>query len=103
MGRFVKVAKESEIPAQCAKCVDVEGRRIALVNLSGTIHAIDDICTHAEASLSEGEIDGDEIVCPLHFATFNVITGEATGPPAFDPVQTYPVRIEGEDVEVDLG
>jgi 3-phenylpropionate/trans-cinnamate dioxygenase ferredoxin subunit len=57
-------------------------------------------CTHAEASLCEGEIAGNEIVCPLHFATFNIMTGEATGPPACDPVNTYEVRINGEAIEI---
>lgn len=102
MGRFVKVAAISEIPPQSARCVEVEGRRIALVNVEGTIHAIDDTCTHAEASLCEGEVDGMEIVCPLHFATFNVTTGEATGPPAFEGLRIYAVRVEGDDVEIEV-
>ncbi len=102
MTEFVRVAKLSEIPEQTARCVVVRGKRIGLVNLSGSIHAIDDTCTHAEASLSEGEISGDEIVCPLHFATFDVRTGECTGPPADEDVATYTVRVVGDDIEVEL-
>ena len=100
MPEFTPVAKLSEIPDQTAKCVEVGGKRIALCNLGGTVYAINDTCTHAEASLSEGEVSGDEIICPLHAATFNIRTGEVTGPPAADDLATYQVRINGDDIEI---
>ncbi len=99
---FIKVAQLSEIPDQSARCVEVEGRRIGLFNLGGTIHAIDDVCPHAEGSLSEGEITGDEVMCPLHLAMFNIKTGKCTGPPADDDVATFAVRVNGDDIEIDL-
>ncbi len=99
---FIKVAQLSEIPDQSARCVEVEGRRIGLFNLGGTIHAIDDVCPHAEGSLSEGEITGDEVMCPLHFATFNIRTGECTGPPADEDVAILPVRLKGDDIEIEI-
>lgn len=103
MARFVKVAKLSDVPPETARCVIVGGKRIGLFNLGGVILAIDDTCPHAEASLCEGTISGNEVVCPLHFASFNLETGECTGPPADEDLMTYPVRVEGEDIEVDPG
>lgn len=102
MSEFTKVAKVEEIPDQSAKCVTVSGKRIAIYNLGGEFYATDDTCTHALASLSEGEVSGDEIVCPLHFATFNIKTGACTGPPAYADLDTYNIRIVGEDIEVEL-
>jgi nitrite reductase/ring-hydroxylating ferredoxin subunit len=100
MPEFIKVASTSDVPLNSKRCIHVGGHPICLINLEGDIYAIDDTCTHAEASLCEGEIAGNEIVCPLHFATFNIMTGEATGPPACDPVNTYEVRINGEAIEI---
>jgi nitrite reductase/ring-hydroxylating ferredoxin subunit len=101
MGTFVKVAKVADIPPETARCVEVEGRRIGLFNLGGVIHAVDDTCPHADASLSEGEIVGTEVSCPLHFATFDLETGACTGPPADDDLRTYTVRVTDDgDVEV---
>ena len=100
MSEFVKVASKGEVPLNGTRRVTIGKHPICLINLEGDIYAIDDTCTHAEASLSEGEIAGCEIVCPLHFATFNIMTGEATGPPACEPVNTYEVRVNGEAIEV---
>ncbi len=62
---------------------------LAVFNVEGEFHAIDDTCTHGEASLSEGELFGEDIVCPFHSGTFCVRTGEATGYPALTPVRVY--------------
>lgn len=100
MPGFVKVAKVSDIPEGQTRGVEVKGVRVAIYNLGGTIFATQESCTHAEASLCEGDIAGDEIVCPLHFATFNVRTGECTGPPADEDLMTYEVRVQDGDIEV---
>ena len=102
MAEYVKVAKLSAIPEQSATCVEAGGHRIGLFNLAGEIFAIDDRCTHAEASLCEGMIQGDEVVCPLHMATFDIKTGQVTGPPAAEDVRSYPVRIVDDDIEVEV-
>ncbi len=100
MSEFIKVARVSDVADQCAKCVHVGEHRIAIYNLGGEFYATDDICTHAYASLSEGSVSGDEVVCPLHFATFNIRTGACTGPPATEDLRTYEVRVNGDDIEV---
>ncbi len=100
MAQFVKVARLSDIPPETARCIEVHGKRIGLFNLGGVIHAVDDTCPHAEGSLSEGDISGTEVVCPLHYATFDLETGACTGPPAEDDLRTYEIRISGDDIEV---
>ena len=60
------------------------------------------MCTHAEASLCGGPVHDGQVACPLHFATFDIRTGKCTGPPADEDLRTYAVRINGEDVEVEV-
>jgi 3-phenylpropionate/trans-cinnamate dioxygenase ferredoxin component len=81
----------------------IEELAIAVFNVAGTFYAISDICTHAEASLSEGTVDGETVECPLHGACFDLRTGEALTPPAVDPVQTFPVVIQEDTIYVETG
>lgn len=97
---FVKVAAVSELPPGDMKVVDVGDEQILLVNVDGAVHACDDICSHAYASLSEGDLDGVEVECPLHGAVFNVATGKALTPPAVDALRTFAVRVDGDDILV---
>jgi 3-phenylpropionate/trans-cinnamate dioxygenase ferredoxin component len=80
----------------------IEDLDLALFNLHGTFFAIKDVCTHDQAPLSEGELIGDTIVCPWHGACFSVRTGEALSLPAIEPVETFPVIVQGDDVYVDI-
>jgi nitrite reductase/ring-hydroxylating ferredoxin subunit len=98
MSEFIRVAKAAELAPGSVLRVDVAGKAIALYNLDGTYYATDDICTHAYASLAEGFLDGATIECPLHGAQFSIKTGEALSPPASEPLATYAVRVEGEDI-----
>jgi len=102
MGEFVKVANMADVPAGGCLRVDVGSEAIGLFNVDGEVYAISDTCTHAEASLCEGDIEGDEVLCPLHFASFNIRTGECTGPPADEDLKTYPIRIVDEMIEVEV-
>ena len=102
MGEFHKAATTSDLQPGAIICVEVAGTRIALYNLDGEFYATSPSCTHVEADLSDGYIEDDEVVCPLHFATFNIKTGETTGPPADEDLTTYPVRVVGDDIEVEL-
>ena len=111
MAEFVKVAKESELPDTegtleeaegMGTLVEVEGNRIALFNLDGEIFAIDDACTHEGGPLSEGSVQGDEVVCPWCGSRFSVVSGEARGLPAMENVASYEVRVTGDDVEVEV-
>ncbi len=95
---FVKVAEVSEIPPGDMKAVRVGNEEILLVNIDGDFHACDDVCSHSYASLSEGDLDGAEVQCPLHGATFNVSTGQVLTPPATEALRRFEVRVEGADV-----
>jgi 3-phenylpropionate/trans-cinnamate dioxygenase ferredoxin component len=103
MADFVKVATTGEIAPGQGKIVEVQGKEIALFNVGGAYFAIDNMCTHEEASLADGEISGFEVTCPLHGAKFDVRSGQVLGPPAYDDVTSYPVRVSGADVEIDVG
>ena len=97
---FVKVAQVSEIKPGEMIAVEVDSEQVLLANVNGNIHAIDDICSHAYASLSEGDLNGEEVECPLHGAAFNVTTGVPITPPADESVRVYQVQIEGDDILV---
>jgi 3-phenylpropionate/trans-cinnamate dioxygenase ferredoxin subunit len=102
MAEFVRVASVSDVAADSAKQVVVGGRKIALVNVRGTFHAVDDTCTHEDESLSEGVVAGEIIVCPKHGSRFNVVSGRVLSLPAVRPLRTYPVKVEGDDVLLSL-
>lgn len=97
---FEPVASTSAIaPGEGQRCI-VRGRAIALFNVDGQLHAIDDRCTHGDASLADGWLEGCEIECPLHQGRFDVTNGKATGAPCVEDVSCYPIRIEGDLVLV---
>ena len=95
---FVKVAQLDDLSPGEMMMVEVGDDRILLANVEGNVHAIEDICSHAYASLSEGDLNGDEVECPFHGSAFNLITGEAMTPPADESVKVYELRIEGQDI-----
>jgi nitrite reductase (NADH) small subunit len=70
MAAFVKVAKAADVEPGCGKSFEVNGKRIALFNVEGTLYAIADTCTHRAGPLSEGELNGNEVSCPWHGARF---------------------------------
>lgn len=82
--------------------VDVAGVDIAVFKIDGQFYAIEDVCTHDGAEIASGELDGDEIVCPRHGARFCVKTGEVKGPPAYEDITCYSVRIENGRVMVKI-
>jgi 3-phenylpropionate/trans-cinnamate dioxygenase ferredoxin subunit len=91
---FVRVAATDEIPPGTGKAVVVDGQRIALFNVNGTFYAIDDTCTHEEASLVEGALYGEIVACPKHGSRFHLPTGRVLSLPAVIPVNTYQVKVE---------
>ena len=102
MPEYVKVAQVSEIEPNHGKMVEVQGKKIALFNVNGQFHAIDNTCTHRGGPLSEGELEGDEVTCPWHGAKFKVSSGEVLSPPAPQGVNSYKVRVNGPDIELEL-
>ncbi len=102
MPQSVKVAQTSDLAPGEGKAVEVEGQNIALFNVDGTFYAIGNTCTHKGGPLGEGDLDGDIVTCPWHGAGFNVKTGACTGGPAASDVKSFPVKVDGDDVLVEL-
>ena len=91
--------------ALLAKLTATNGRTVDVAVVrsdDGNFYAINDVCSHGQVSLSEGEVEGCEIECWAHGARFDVRTGEATQLPAMSPVATYPVSVDGNQVLVDV-
>jgi len=97
-----RVAREADVDPDEPLRVRVGDVQIALCSVDGTIYAIDNICTHEFAELSDGFIEGDCIECPFHQAQFHIPSGKAMGPPADEDLATYSVKVENGDVFVQL-
>ncbi|MFQ5838433.1 MAG: Rieske (2Fe-2S) protein [Thermoplasmata archaeon] len=90
----VKIGRLEDFPREAIRGVEAEDRKIIVVNLEGELHALDGICTHAYAELQNGFLGGGLVTCPLHLSRFDVETGEATNPPAEEPLRRYEVEVE---------
>jgi 3-phenylpropionate/trans-cinnamate dioxygenase ferredoxin subunit len=103
---FQRVCRLSEVPDTGALRVELRDVDIAVVRFDDEVYAIEDLCSHAEVPLSDGDVDevdgAPTIECALHGSCFDLRTGEPTNIPATEPVPVYPVRVEGDDVYVDL-
>lgn len=99
---FVKAAKVSDVPSGRIQVVELEEEEIALCNVGGEIYAVMNVCTHDGGPLGDGYLLGDEIECPRHGARFNVRTGAVKTLPAIIPIPTFEVRIDGDDIWVDV-
>lgn len=89
------ICQTSDIAADAPKRVELEGRApLAVFKVDDQFFVTDDICTHGQASLCDGELDGHEIECPFHQGTFDIRSGKPMNPPCSMPLRVYPVRIE---------
>lgn len=80
--------------------VDVDDVSVVVFNIDGEYFALENVCTHDGSEIADGCVIDDEIECPFHGARFCVRTGEVTAPPAYDPIDTFPVRIRDGVIEV---
>ena len=99
---FARACATSEVAPGSAVAVAVEGTDVAVVRDGDDFYAVADECSHAAIPLSEGDVEGCEIECWLHGSRFDLRTGKPTGPPATEPVAIYPVKVDGDDVLVDV-
>ena len=100
--RWVTVATVDQIQPGDFLQVDTGTIFILLCNVNGEFFAIEDQCTHDGSSMASGCLEGDQIICPRHGARFCLRNGAALTPPAYDAVQTFPVRINANQIEVDV-
>ncbi len=98
---WARVCTVGELGPGEATTLDVQPP-IAVFNVDGSFYAIDDTCTHETFSLAEGYLEGTQVECPLHFARFDLETGDALCAPATVGVRTYPVKTEDDEVLVDV-
>lgn len=96
MGGFQPAVRLADLAEGTAKLVVIDDVPVAVVHAEGEVFAINDICSHADVSLSEGEVDGCTLECWLHGSRFDLRTGEPTGLPAIQPVPVYAVAVEGQ-------
>jgi 3-phenylpropionate/trans-cinnamate dioxygenase ferredoxin component len=101
MAKYVKVARAADIPPGEKQIFEVDGTLVVVINLDGQFYAIEDVCTHDGGPVGEGRLEGAQIICPRHGARFDVRTGDALTLPAFEPVATFEVKVEGGDVWVE--
>src|SRR5271170_6853968 len=99
---WVTVAQLADVGEGEVLGVEIGDKSIALYNLDSEIYATDNICTHAFALLSDGWLDGDCIECPLHSGRFEIKTGKGLGAPIPCDLKTFPVRVVGDEVQVQL-
>lgn len=91
---WLEAAAFSDVPQDDVIGVEVAGRDIALYNVEGEVYATDNICTHGNARLCDGFLDGHEIECPMHQGKFDVRNGHTTCSPVTESLRSYPVKIE---------
>jgi len=102
MPQYVKVAEVGELASGERKVVEVDGVFVAVFNVDGKFYAIEDVCTHDDGPLGDGDLDGFVVECPRHGAKFDIRTGAVLSFPAITPVPFFPTKIEGDDVLADI-
>ncbi len=99
---FLRAAKKDEVPAVTIREFAVDGKTIALANVDGSFHAINNTCLHRGGPLGQGELEGKVVTCPWHGWQYDVTSGKVTMNPSVG-VDCYAVEVRGEDVWVDCG
>ena len=100
---FVRLAGLEELEVDHGHRVELgDEDAVALIRTGDGVYAVEDVCSHEEYPLSEGWVEDHTIECALHGSRFDLVTGDPDSPPAVRPVRIFPVKVDGEDVLVDL-
>lgn len=102
MSNWINVAHINDISIGTWQTVDMDNLSILVININNQFYAIENLCTHDGGPLSDGQLEGEEIVCSRHGAKFCVKNGAVTAPPAYEDIRTFPVKIEKDIVMVEL-
>lgn len=102
MPAFQKIASKSEIANGKMKEFRIAGKVITIANTDGEYLAFDGVCTHAQCSLAGGFLDGFTLTCYCHGGMFDIKSGEVLGPPATSPINVYNLKIEGDDIFIEI-
>jgi nitrite reductase/ring-hydroxylating ferredoxin subunit len=98
----LEICKAEDVAEGTALRVETADLTLAVFNIEGAFYVTDDTCTHGPGSLSEGYIDGDVVECNFHNGQFDIKTGEVVSPPCMIPVKTYPAKVEGGKVVIEV-
>ena len=99
---YQTIASTQDIPQGKTLCVSINEKEILLCHTAEGFYAVDNLCSHAEARLSDGKLKGQRILCPLHGAAFDVRDGSVLSRPASQPIRSYPLKLEGNTIQVSL-
>ena len=102
MAQWIKACSIDKVEDGKLFGFDHNNKRILLANLKGKIYATDLVCTHAEADLSTGFLSEEGVRCPLHLSVFNLDSGQPQNPPAEKPLNTYNVKIDQNEIYVEV-
>jgi nitrite reductase/ring-hydroxylating ferredoxin subunit len=102
MAKWVTVADAGDVSDGEVNSYSVGDRQVAIANLGGELRAFDDVCTHQQCSLAEGDLEDTIIECPCHGSQFDVITGEVVEGPATEPIDVFEVREETGEMQVSI-
>ena len=100
MSEWIDVCETDALKPDDHRVIDLDGTEVAVFNVDGEFHAIEDVCTHDGAEIASGELDGTVIVCPRHGARFCLKTGEVLCPPAYEDLHVFPTRVENGRVQI---
>ena len=100
----VHVCNANEVPSGGMQGFEVDGEPVLIANVAGRFYAIGNVCTHSQAELCDGYLDENEctVECPVHNAVFSLESGDALESPAEQPVPTYEIVQQGEDLYIDI-
>ena len=102
MAEWARVASLADVPEGTLKGVMVGMQPLVLANVAGDLYALEDLCSHQEFPLSDGELDGTDVVCTYHGARFDACTGRNKGLPAIRPVKSFPVDVREDGIYVEV-
>ena len=100
MSDWIRICAQSALLPGERIVADVDGVPVAVFNIDGELYAIEDVCTHDGGELASGTLSGHEIECPRHGARFDVRTGAARCPPAYEPTAKFPLKVESGSIYV---
>ena len=99
---FFPICKVRELKPGERLSLEIGGHPVVIINQDGEYFALDDVCTHDDGLLGDGEVEDHEIICPRHGARFDLRTGEATALPAVSGIHIYPIRIVDDHLEIGI-
>ncbi|MCF7822460.1 MAG: non-heme iron oxygenase ferredoxin subunit [Mariprofundaceae bacterium] len=102
MAEWIDVCAAGDLKPGERKIVATDVAEIAVFNLDGELFAVEDVCTHDGGELASGVLDGDQIICPRHGARFCIRNGKVLSPPAYEDIETFPVRTDQGVVQIDI-